>query len=269
MSSSSSRLLLFQLYLICQWIFLSSTIILFNKWIISTKKFHYPLTLVLLHMSFVSACAQLWRRAGWAEAPTISWRDTITRFAPIAALFAASLGFGNAAYLYISVAFVQMLKAATPVAVLLASFGFGLEEPSWRLVAYIVVIAIGVAVACYGQLQLNWTGVALQLAAVVVEALRLCLVNIALTSRGIKLSSVTFLSLVAPLCFLLLLPVRYVGFSNRSPCVQTQAPHEDTHTHKHNRRPSRAYTRTRACNARMRSSADRVRHPSAAGMGVL
>ena len=230
MSSSSSRLLLFQLYLICQWIFLSSTIILFNKWIISTKKFHYPLTLVLLHMSFVSACAQLWRRAGWAEAPTISWRDTITRFAPIAALFAASLGFGNAAYLYISVAFVQMLKAATPVAVLLASFGFGLEEPSWRLVAYIVVIAIGVAVACYGQLQLNWTGVALQLAAVVVEALRLCLVNIALTSRGIKLSSVTFLSLVAPLCFLLLLPVRYVGFSNRSPCVQTQAPHEDTHT---------------------------------------
>ena len=226
MSSSSSRLLLFQLYLICQWIFLSSTIILFNKWIISTKRFHYPLTLVLLHMSFVSVCAQLWRRAGWSEAPTITWRDMITRFAPIAALFAASLGFGNAAYLYISVAFVQMLKAATPVAVLLASFGFGLEQPSWRLVAYIVVIAIGVATACYGQLQLNWTGVALQLAAVVVEALRLCLVNIALTSRGIKLSSVTFLSVVAPLCFLLLLPVRaplrHVGFSSRSSCVKSK-----------------------------------------------
>ena len=125
---------------------------------------------------------------------------------PIAVLFAASLGFGNAAYLYISVAFVQMLKALTPVAVLLCSFGFGLEKPSLRLFAYICLIASGVAIACYGQLQLDWLGVGLQLAAVVAEALRLCLVNIALTARGIKLSSVTFLSVVAPLCAVVLLP---------------------------------------------------------------
>lgn len=125
---------------------------------------------------------------------------------PIAVLFAASLGLGNAAYLYISVAFVQMLKATTPVAVLLCSFGFGLEKFSLRLLVYICVIATGVAVACYGQLQLNWLGVGLQMAAVVAEALRLCLVNIALTARGIKLSSVTFLSVVAPLCALVLLP---------------------------------------------------------------
>ena len=158
-------------------------------------------------MLFVSACAHLWRYLGWTEAPAISWRDVWTRFAPIAAFFAMSLGFGNAAYLYITVAFVQMLKAATPVAVLLFSFAFGLEKPSWRLLAYICCIAVGVATACYGQLQLNWTGVALQLAAVVVEAVRLCLVNIALTARGIKLPSVTFLSVVAPLCAIILFPV--------------------------------------------------------------
>ena len=198
---------LFQLYLIIQWILLSSTIILFNKWILSTKKFHFPLTIVIMHMVFVGVCAQVYRRLGLSETPNISWRDYIVRFLPIAAFFAASLGFGNAAYLYISVAFVQMLKASTPICVLLCSFGFGLETPSIRLFVYIVIIAAGVATACYGQIEVSWIGVILQMAAVVVEAFRLCLVNIALTSRGIKLSSITFLSVVAPLCALVLLPL--------------------------------------------------------------
>ena len=49
---------------------------------------------------------------------------------------------------------------------------------------YILLISLGVATACYGQLQLDVLGVALQLAAVVAEALRLCLVQISLASRG-------------------------------------------------------------------------------------
>ena len=93
---------LFRAYLIVQWIFLSSTIILFNKWLLSEAKFHYPLTLVIMHMTFVGICAQAWRRLGWAEPPAISWRDVGLRLFPIAALFAASLGLGNAAYLYIT-----------------------------------------------------------------------------------------------------------------------------------------------------------------------
>ena len=40
---------LFGAYLIMQWIFFSSTIILFNKHILSGMHFPYPATLVLLH----------------------------------------------------------------------------------------------------------------------------------------------------------------------------------------------------------------------------
>jgi hypothetical protein len=72
--------ILFRLYLIVQWIFLSSTIILFNKWLLSKAGFHFPLTLVIMHMLFVTFCAQLWRRLGWAENPTISWSDIGMRF---------------------------------------------------------------------------------------------------------------------------------------------------------------------------------------------
>ena len=43
-------------YLIVQWVFFSSVIILFNKHILSSLHFPYPATLVLLHMLFASAC---------------------------------------------------------------------------------------------------------------------------------------------------------------------------------------------------------------------
>ena len=40
---------LLTLYLILQWVFFSSSIILFNKYILSSLHFPYPSTLVLLH----------------------------------------------------------------------------------------------------------------------------------------------------------------------------------------------------------------------------
>jgi len=196
----------FRAYLICQWIFLSSTIILFNKYLLSTVNFHFPLSLVILHMVFISVCAFIWKRLGWVDVPEVAPVDILTRFAPVALCFALSLGLGNAAYLYISVAFVQMLKASTPVAVLLASFAFELEKPNVSLFTFILFIATGVATSAYGQLQLNVIGVVLQMAAVVCEAMRLCLVNIALTSKGFKLSPIAFLYFVAPLCVVALLP---------------------------------------------------------------
>ena len=201
----STRVL--QAYLIAQWIFLSSTIILFNKYLLSSAKFHFPLTLVSLHMAFITVAAAAWRGFGWIEIPQdISWHDVTTRFLPVALLFALSLCLGNMAYLYISVAFVQMLKASTPVAVLLASFAFGLETPRAELGGCIFLIATGVAVSCYGQIQFDLIGFSVQMAAVGCEALRLCLVSIALTSKGFKLSPIAFLYFVAPLCWLAILP---------------------------------------------------------------
>lgn len=45
---------------------------------------------------------------------------------PVAACFATSLIFSNISYVYLSVSFIQMLKATTPIAVLLFSFALGL-----------------------------------------------------------------------------------------------------------------------------------------------
>lgn len=177
---------LYKAYLIVQWTVLSSAIILFNKYMLSDRAegglgFPFPLTLVLMHMCFVGAAAAVWKRMGWAEVPELEWAVIFKAFGPIAVFFAASLGFGNAAYLYISVAFVQMLKASTSVAVLLVSFALKLETPNGTLAVYIVAIASGVAWACAAQVgAVSAIGIGVQMCAVGSEALRLCTVQVKL-----------------------------------------------------------------------------------------
>ena len=109
------------------------------------------------------------------------------------------------AYAYISVAYIQMIKASTPVVVLVLSFCFGIESPSCRLFGYIVLVSSGVSLSCIAQVDTSTAGTLLQLAALVCEGLRLCLINLLLTSKGLKLSAIANLFYIAPTCFFCLL----------------------------------------------------------------
>lgn len=151
----SQRLLVWlrTIYLIAQWIFFSSAIILYNKYILSSLGFAFPLTLVLMHMTFVTLCANVWKRLGLATVPSISWRDIGLRFVPIAMCFGGSLAFSNLAYLYLSVAFIQIMKASSPLWVMVVSFIFGVEQPSWMLALWIAIIFGGVLTASVAQVN--------------------------------------------------------------------------------------------------------------------
>jgi len=199
---------LYTAYLLVQWISLSTVLILLNKHILSTAGFNFPVTLVLMHMSFCSLCALIWKLCGWITVPHLGGPTVYcVRFVPVGLFFAASLSLGNAAYLFISVAFVQMLKASTPVATLLVSLCLGLERPSCRLGLYIMLVSCGIIASCVAQVNPSVPGVLLQLGAISCEAIKLCLVNILLISRGLKLSPVASLYFIAPVCTVALLPV--------------------------------------------------------------
>jgi len=156
-------------------------------------------------MIFSAVCAAAWKAMGWVEVPGMKMAQWAGGILPVGLCFSGSLIASNTAYLYISVAFIQMIKASTPVVVLLLSFAFGLESLSGRLCMYICLITTGVTVSCLAQVSLSYTGVALQLIALICEALRLCLVNLLLVSKGVKLSSVASLYYIAPTCLLCLL----------------------------------------------------------------
>ena len=50
----------------------------------------------------------------------------------------------------------QVLKAMTPVVTMVALFLFGLETPTHRLVAAVVIVSIGTAISTYGELRMSW-----------------------------------------------------------------------------------------------------------------
>ena len=187
---------------------LSVALILFNKWLMRYGGFPLPLCLTSLHMGASSAIAAALRAAGFVEA-TLAPCKVLTLVVPTALLFAGSLCTGNEAMLHLSVSFVQMLKAWTPTVVLAFSIIAGLEAPSWRLLGIMLVMSGGVALAIRGELELAPFGLLMMLLSVVLEALRLVLVELLLACPDDRLSGLAGVYYTAPICFVAITPVAY------------------------------------------------------------
>ncbi|KAK6132512.1 hypothetical protein DH2020_033721 [Rehmannia glutinosa] len=191
------------------YIALSSGQIFFNKWVLSSKEinFPYPLGLTLLHMVFSSVlCFMLTKVLKIMKVEEGMTLDIyISSVIPIGAMFAMTLWLGNTAYLYISVAFAQMLKAIMPVAVFVLGVLAGLEVMSCRMLLIMSVISFGVLVASYGEISISWIGVVYQMGGVVGEALRLIFMEIFVKRKGLKLNPISMMYYVSPCSALCLL----------------------------------------------------------------
>lgn len=187
------------------WFSLSCGMILFNKWLLYYLHFPFPMTLSFCHMVTASLLSFLLCRVFNVYAvPSISMHDYLRKLLPIGVCYTGSILLSNQVYLYLSVSFIQMLKAMTPVVVMLLSFALGLQKPSLELVVSIVSISSGVAVASYGEVTLVWIGVIIQVVALTIEATRLSLIQILLQGSSIKLDAMTTLLYVAPFAAVLM-----------------------------------------------------------------
>ncbi|KAL3655817.1 hypothetical protein CASFOL_000213 [Castilleja foliolosa] len=185
------------------WIFLSFTVIVYNKYILDKKLYNwpYPISLTMIHMAFCSSLAfAAVRIFKLVEPASLTRRAYLSSVVPIGALYSLSLWLSNSAYIYLSVSFIQMLKALMPVAVY--SIGIALKKEGYKpnTMLNMVAISAGVAVAAYGEAKYDSFGVLLQLGAVAFEATRLVMIQILLTSKGISLNPITSLYYVAPSC---------------------------------------------------------------------
>ncbi|XP_073298050.1 probable sugar phosphate/phosphate translocator At3g14410 isoform X3 [Primulina huaijiensis] len=191
------------------YIALSSGQIFFNKWVLSSKEinFPYPLGLTMLHMIFSSVlCFVLTKVLKIIKVEEGMTLDIyMSSVIPIGAMFAMTLWLGNTAYLYISVAFAQMLKAIMPVAVFILGVFAGLEVMSVKMLLIMSLISFGVLVASYGEIYINWIGVVYQMGGVVGEALRLIFMEIFVKRKGLKLNPISMMYYVSPCSALCLL----------------------------------------------------------------
>ncbi|PSR97847.1 Sugar phosphate/phosphate translocator like [Actinidia chinensis var. chinensis] len=123
---------------------------------------------------------------------------------PISAFFASSLWFGKTAYLHISVAFIQMLKALMPVATFLMAVLCGTDKLGWDVFVNMLLVSIGVVVSSYGEIHFNVVGTVYQVTGIFAEALRLVLTQILLQKKGLTLNPITSLYYIAPCSFMFL-----------------------------------------------------------------
>ena len=189
------------------WIFVSALVILFNKYILTVYGFPFPVTLTMTHMLFCSSLAfVLVRVVKVVPASEGMTRDAYAKkIVPIAALFATSLWASNTAYVYLSVAFIQMLKALSPVTVYSIGCAIGIEQYTHKRLLNMAVVTVGVMIASYGELNFNAFGFFVQIVAVVVEACRIISVQLVLGKANLKLNSITTLYYVSPMCFVFLI----------------------------------------------------------------
>jgi len=180
----------------------SCSMIVLNKAILSTYEFPYPFLLIGIHMGVATLVTQVLQKCGQLDSVQerkVSFQIYTQQIMPIALLFSVTLICGNQSYIYLSISFVQMLKACTPICVLLLSIMMGLEQASKVQLGLVGALSLGVVISTAGEQHFNATGFAYEIVSIIAEALRLTLSDRLL--KSLKLDAVSMLYYVAPLGF--------------------------------------------------------------------
>ncbi|KAK4794150.1 hypothetical protein SAY86_012144 [Trapa natans] len=159
----------------------------------------------MIHMGFSGAVAFFLVRVFKVVPPVkMTFEIYATCVMPISAFFASSLWLGNTAYLHISVAFIQMLKALMPVATFLMAVLCGTDKLRCDVFLNMVLVSVGVVVSSYGEIHFNVIGTVYQVTGIFAEALRLVLTQVLLQKKGLTLNPITSLYYIAPCSFVFL-----------------------------------------------------------------
>ncbi|KAK2001931.1 triose-phosphate transporter [Colletotrichum falcatum] len=193
-------------FYIASWILFSNLTILFNKWLLDTAGFKYPVILTCWHLVFSTLATQILARTTTLldsrHKVRMTSRIYLRAVVPIGLLFSGSLVCSNLVYLYLSVSFIQMLKSAAPVAVLLTSWIWGVANPSVKTFYNILLIVAGVAIASFGEIEFSWVGFVFQMAGIIFEAVRLVMIQVLLKGdeNAQQMDPLVSLYYYAPVC---------------------------------------------------------------------
>jgi len=177
-------------------------LILVNKKIMKDVGFAYPMMVSGLGQLSSAICSALAIKVFRVQPLTcvaqVTWPFYLRNMMVVGGATAASLCFGNAGYLYLTVSFVQILKAFTPVFVVAMLYVTRVDVPSRRVTLSIVALCLGTSIASAGEAKFNLTGLVIMFIAETCEATRLVLTQKLLTN--LKFPALEGLYYMAPIC---------------------------------------------------------------------
>lgn len=196
------------------YICVSACLITFNKYLIHEGRFPFAVPLVSVHMLCSSSFAGLlflivpsfFKSLSDPEKRTpIDGELYLKRLLPIAVTFSASMVLSNQAYLYLSVAFLQMMKETNVVLVYVFSLVAMLETFTGNQLKLIALIVLASVLTIEGELNFSIVGFAIQGCGQLCECTKVVLQGLLLSNAGMKLDAPSFVLLVSPVCLVCLL----------------------------------------------------------------
>jgi hypothetical protein len=188
------------------WIGLSASLIIFNAAVLRT--YRHPVALTGWHQVVSVAlvlCIRLVHPQALATGdpqagvPPLTVKSAIWLGLPVALCQSLGLVCGNAAIIYLTVAFCQMMKAWTPACVYASGCLMGTQKWSIPIVKCLSVITVGLMITSAGELKFHLLGFVLQAVALISEGLRLNFLEIRLKTQGYKLNPLTSVQVFAPM----------------------------------------------------------------------
>ena len=189
----------------CLFFLCAGPVVIFcNKEIMVEAKFHYPLAVSSLGLITASIICWVLVQLGVVGLPSENMVDRaffVQKIVPLSLTSAGTIYFGNLAYLYLSVSFIQICKAFGPVITMLFSFYYGVDRPTMLLIVSLLLISVGTSIASYGELQFSLVGFVVIMAAQLSEGVKLVLQQV-LTGGKLKLTVWEGLYYMSPVCAL-------------------------------------------------------------------
>ncbi|XP_078367610.1 solute carrier family 35 member C2-like [Oculina patagonica] len=166
-------------YILFMYIF-SISLTFYNKWLL--KRFHFPLSVSVVHYAMVFVIAAilrlLWEFKTEKRRIILPWSVYMKRVLPTAIACALDIGFSNWSLMFITVSLYTMTKSTSIIFILMFALVFRLEQWNFSLVAVILLIASGLFLFTFESTEFSAEGFVLALTASGLSGLRWTLAQI-------------------------------------------------------------------------------------------
>lgn len=217
----------------------------YNKWMFGSKdlNFHFPLFTTSLHMvvQFILSSLILLvfpslrpstskpyhdpHKLSSESSPIKSFEGRplitplfyITRLIPCGSTTSLDIGLGNASLQFITLTFYTMCKSSVLIWVLIFAFVFRLEKPSFKLIAIILSMTLGVIMMVFGETAFNLAGFMLAISASGFSGFRWALTQILLLRHPATSNPFATMFFLSPIMFVTLFTIAL--FSERPTAV--------------------------------------------------
>lgn len=178
------------------WIFLSSLLTMYNKYVFSYIGIRIPIFLTLIHLSCMSFVAVVINKGSCRRAER--WWSSRRHLLVLAVCQGASIVLRNNAYMYMSVSALQVLSAFSPAWVYYLSITMGFEPFRLETFCYILGITAGTALASMHTFRAELVGCLLQGSGILLEGVRT--VSLKTFIQNNRECSMTDILMVSSLC---------------------------------------------------------------------